>query len=146
MTTIGLQTVLANSLLEVSRFGSEPRSNKCVHVHQALYHYRKFRKGALTSVGLIKARRQSAANMLSLYDALPEKDSPKEVVGIDLLWRGGWYCAIIMAWKMLSSHKEAVEALLAADYKRDYRVSLGKQAYTKLICRLIHLTQKRRSK
>ena len=121
-------------------------AKKCVHVHQALYHYRKFRKGALTSVGLIKARRQSAANMLSLYDALPEKDSPKEVVGIDLLWRGGWYCAIIMAWKMLSSHKEAVEALLAADYKRDYRVSLGKQVYTKLICRLIHLTQKRRSK
>ncbi len=118
------------------------RVKKCVHLERPLYHYRRMRKGALTSANIIKSRKQSALNMLSLYDALPEKDSPKEVCGIDLLWRGGWYCAIIFDWKMLAAHPDAVDALIKADYRHGYRVPVGKQAYTKLVCRIIRLFSK----
>ena len=118
-------------------------ARKCVHVHKALYHYRRQRKGALTSAGLIRSRRMSAMNMLYLFDALPPKDSPREVCGIDLLLRGGWYCAIILDWKLLASHPEAVQTLIDAEYKRNYRVPIAKQVYTKAVCRLIRLFSKK---
>ena len=121
-------------------------ARKCVHVHKALYHYRRQRKGALTTANLIKSRRQSARNMFYLFDALPAKGSPREVCGIDLLLRGGWYSAIIMDWKLLASYPEAVQTIIDADYKHDYRVTIGKQVYTKAVCRLIRLFAKKYQK
>ena len=114
-------------------------ARKVVHLHEALYHYRRKRKGALTSCSIVKTRRQSAENMFLLYDALPKDKGPVTCCGEDILMRGGWYSAIILDFKLLRSHPDAMTALLDMDYVRGCRVPVGKQRFTKLICRLIRL-------
>lgn len=113
------------------------KAEKVVHLKEALYHYRRRRKGALTASSMISTRKQSSENMLLLYDALPKDREPILTCGIDILLRGGWYCACILNFKLLRAHPDAVNALLAADYVYGCRVPVGKQRYTKFICRLI---------
>ena len=110
---------------------------KCVHVKMPLYHYRRRRVGALTSAPLISTRRQSAENMLELYNALPKDRGPVTICGNDILRRGGWYCCIIMAFKMLMRYKDAVRVLSCMEYDRNNRVPISKQVYTKLCCKIL---------
>lgn len=113
------------------------RAAKVVHLNEALYHYRRKRKGALTTLPLVKSRKMSAENMLKLYDILPAEGEPKESSGIDILIRGGWYCACILNLKMLREHPEAVRILSSMKLIRDCRVPLFKQRFTRFICRLV---------
>ena len=119
-------------------------ARKVVHLNEPLYHYRRRRKGALTSSSLIPTRRQSSENMLCLYDALPKDGVAIAACGIDILLRGGWYSACILNFKLLRAHPEAVEALLDADYVYNCRVPVSKQRFTKFICRLVCLTENKR--
>ena len=113
------------------------KAGKVVHLKEPLYHYRRRRRGALTSSSLIKTRKQSSENMFLLYDALPKDSLPIRACGKDILLRGGWYSACILNFKLLRSHPEAVRKLLEMDYVKGCRVPVGKQRYTKFICRLV---------
>lgn len=115
------------------------KARKVVHLHEALYHYRRRRRGALTSRSVISTRKQSSENMLCLYDALPKSGAPIEYCGEDILMRGGWYCACILNFKLLRAHPDAARALLAQDYVYGCRVPVWKQRYTKFFCRLLRL-------
>ena len=117
-------------------------ANKCCHLDRPLYHYRRRRRGALTGSSLIRTRRQSAANMFDLYDALPKDSGPVTSCGIDILLRGGWYSCIILDFKLLSQHPEAVKALSEMDYVKHCRVPVAKQVYTKLCCKVMRLFAK----
>ncbi len=114
-------------------------AKKCFHLKEPLYHYRRRRKGALTSVSLITSRRQSAANMLHLYDSLPPRSGPKITCGIDILLRGGWYSCITMDFKSLAKHPVAVYVLSKIKYIHNCRVPVWKQRYTKICCIIINL-------
>lgn len=114
-------------------------ARKVVHLHEALYHYRRRRKGALTSCSIVKTHRQSSENMFLLYDALPKDSGPITCCGEDILMRGGWYGAVTFDFKLLRSHPDAVRALLEMDYVRGCRVPVGKQRFTKSILRLLRL-------
>lgn len=118
-------------------------ARKVVHLKEPLYHYRRRRKGALTASSLISTRKQSSENMLLLYDALPKDGVCVRACGIDILLRGGWYSACILNFKLLRAHPKAVDALLAADNVYNCRVPLSKQRFTKFICLLIRLMDKR---
>lgn len=113
------------------------KAGKVVHLKEPLYHYRRRRRGALTSSSLIKTRKQSSENMFLLYDALPKDSLPIRACGKDILLRGGWYSACILNFKLLRAHPEAVRKLLEMDYVKGCRVPVGKQRYTKFICRLV---------
>lgn len=121
------------------------KAKKVVHLKEALYHYRRHRRGALTSSSLIKTRKQSSENMLKLYDALPKDSVAFKACGDDILLRGGWYCACIFNFKLLRAHPDAVKRLLEMDYVRSCRVPVAKQIYTKFICRLIRRPDKKAS-
>ncbi len=110
---------------------------KCVHLMVPLYHYRRRRTGALTKAPVIYTRRQSAENMLELYKALPKDRGPLTVCGTDILRRGGWYCCIILAFKMLMRYPDAVRILSCLKYDRNNRVPISKQVYTKLCCKIL---------
>jgi glycosyltransferase involved in cell wall biosynthesis len=115
------------------------KADKVFHLKEPLYHYRRRRKGALTAGSLIKTHRQSSENMLLFYDALPKDGVTLKACGIDILLRGGWYCACTLDFKLLREHPDAVKALLEADYVRGGRVPVSKQRFTKFICRLLRL-------
>jgi len=115
------------------------KARKVVHLHEALYHYRRRRRGALTASSLVQTRRQSSENMFLLYDALPKDAEPLKACGEDILMRGGWYCACILNLKLLRAHPAAVKALLDMDYVHGCRVPVAKQRFTKFICRLLRL-------
>lgn len=115
------------------------KARKVVHLHEALYHYRRRRRGALTASSLVQTRKQSSENMLLLYDALPKDSEPLKACGEDILMRGGWYCACILNLKLLRAHPAAVKALLDMDYVHGCRVPVAKQRFTKFICRLLRL-------
>lgn len=117
-------------------------ARKCVHVAKPLYHYRRFRKGALTSLSLLKSRKQSTINMLNLYDYLPAKGSAKEVCGIDIALRGGWYSAIIFKWGLLASHPDVVDTLADMKLLKNYRMPLYKQYYAKVVCQILRSVRK----
>lgn len=112
-------------------------ANKCCHLKEPLYHYRRKRKGALTAIPLISSRRQSAANMLYLYDSLPQKEGPITSCGIGILLRAGWYSCIIMDFKLLAKYPIAVDILSKMKFIHNCRVPIGKQVYTKLCCIII---------
>lgn len=114
-------------------------AGKVVHLKEALYHYRRRRRGALTACSLVSTRRQSAENMLMLYDALPKTTGPVTACGEDIIMRGGWYCACILNLRLLRAHPDAVRALLEMDYVRGCRVPVWKQRFTKLVCRIVRL-------
>ena len=115
------------------------KADKVFHLKEPLYHYRRRRKGALTAGSLIKTHRQSSENMLLFYDALPKDGVTLKACGIDILLRGGWYCACTLDFKLLREHPDAVKALLEADYVRGGRVPVSKQRFTKFICRLLRI-------
>ena len=115
------------------------KARKVVHLREALYHYRRRRRGALTASSLVQTRKQSSENMLLLYDALPKDSEPVKACGEDILMRGGWYCACILNLKLLRAHPAAVKALLDMDYVHGCRVPVAKQRFTKFICRLLRL-------
>ena len=114
-------------------------AEKCSHIPRPLYHYRRRRKGALTGSSLIHTRKQSAANMLELYDALPKDSGPVTACGIDILLRGGWYSCIILDFKALLRHPDAVRALAGMRYDRNNRVPIAKQVYTKACCGILRM-------
>ena len=114
-------------------------ARKCVHLKEPLYHYRRRRLGSLTAGKLIRNRRDSALNMLTLYNALPKDSGPLTVCGIDVLMRAGWYCCATLDFKLLASCPEAVKILAEKKDIPNNRVTLGKQRYTKLCCKLIRL-------
>lgn len=113
------------------------KAGKVVHLNEPLYHYRRRRRGALTAKSLVSSHRQSAENMLMLYDALPKSGVALEACGIDILMRGGWYCASTLDFKLLRSHPEAVKVLSEMNFIHGCRVPIGKQRYTRFICRLL---------
>lgn len=121
------------------------KAQKVVHLKEPLYHYRRRRRGALTSNSVVKTRKESAENMLKLYDALPKDSIPVRACGEDILLRGGWYGACILNFKLLRAHPEAVEKLLEMDYIRGCRVPVSKQRFTKFICRLVRRADKKAS-
>lgn len=114
-------------------------AKKCSHIHRPLYHYRRRRVGALTRTSLVRTRKQSSANMLELYDALPKDRGPVTACGIDILLRGGWYSCIILDFKSLLKHPDAVKVLSKMKYERNNRVPIAKQVYTKLCCKILNL-------
>ena len=83
----------------------------CVHVKEALYHYRRKRGGALTSGHVARNRRYSAENLFALYNALPKASGPLTICGEDILWRATKYCLHTFDFKLLSSYPEAVNIL-----------------------------------
>ena len=95
----------------------------------------------MTAKSLVPSHRQSAENMLMLYDALPKQGNPIDACGIDFLMRGGWYCASTLDFKLLRSHPEAVRVLSEMKFIRGCRVPIGKQRYTRFICRLLRRRQ-----
>ena len=115
-------------------------ARKVYHLREALYHYRRHRRGALTSGSIARTHTQSAENMFLLYDALPKDKGPLTACGEDILLRGGWYSACLLNFKLLRAHPEAVKALLDMDYVHGCRVPVCKQRYTKFICRILRLT------
>ena len=114
-------------------------AKNCVHVKEALYHYRRRRSGSLTAGKLIRNRRDSALNMLTLYNALPKDRGPMTVCGTDVLMRAGWYCCATLDFKMLASCPEAVKILAEKKDIPHNRVTIGKQRYTKFCCKLMRL-------
>jgi hypothetical protein len=68
-------------------------------------------------------------------------DEVAEACGIDILMRGGWYCASTLDFKLLRSHPEAVRVLSEMKFIRGCRVPIGKQRYTRFICRLLRRRQ-----
>ena len=111
----------------------------CVHVHKPLYHYRRRRSGALTGGKVIRNRRDSALNMLEMYDALPKDSGPLTVCGMDVLMRAGWYCCATLDFGLLSSRPEVVKILAEKKDIPHDRVTIPKQRYTKFCCKLLYL-------
>lgn len=83
----------------------------CVHLHEPLYHYRRKRSGALTGGHVFRHRRDSAENLLALYNALPKDDGPLATCGQDLLWRAAKYCCKTFDFRLLASCPDAVDNL-----------------------------------
>ena len=111
----------------------------CVHVRKPLYHYRRRRSGALTGGKVIRNRRASALNMLEMYKALPKDSGPLTVCAADILMRAGWYCCATLDFKLLASCPDVVKFLAEKKDIPHNRVTVGKQRYTKLCCRLMRL-------
>ena len=109
----------------------------CVHVRKPLYHYRRRRSGALTGGKVIKNRRASALNMLEMYKALPKDSGPLTVCKTDILMRAGWYCCATLAFGLLASSPEVVRFLARKKDIPHNRVTIPKQRYTKLCCKII---------
>lgn len=114
-------------------------ARRCVHVGKPLYHYRRRRTGSLTAGKFIRNRRDSARNMLALYNALPKDRGPLTVSGIDILMRAGWYCCATLDFRLLATCPEAVRILAEKKDIPNNRVTLGKQRYTKFCCKLMRL-------
>ena len=114
-------------------------AKKCVHVWEPLYHYRRRRGGALTGSHVVRNRRYSAENMLALYKALPKDSGPLMVCGTDVLMRAGWYCCATLDFKLLASCPEVVEFLATKKDIPDNRVTIPKQRYTKICCKVLSL-------
>ncbi len=117
-------------------------ARKCVHLPEALYHYRHTRKGALTRSSLMTSRLHSAKNMLHLYDSLPKDTGPLPVCGIDMLMRAGWYLCITLRFRELGRHPDAVKILAEKPTIRDCRIPAFKQHYTKFCCKVLRLLKK----
>ena len=115
-------------------------ARKCVHVWEPLYHYRRRRSGALTGGKIVRNRRESAQNMLAMYNALPKDSGPLTVCGMDVLMRAGWYCCATLDFKLLASCPDAVRILAEKDDIPHNRVTISKQRYTKFCCKIMQMT------
>ena len=115
-------------------------AKKCVHVWEPLYHYRRRRSGALTGGKIVRNRRESAQNMLAMYNALPKDSGPLTVCGMDVLMRAGWYCCATLDFKLLASCPDAVRILAEKDDIPHNRVTISKQRYTKFCCKIMQMT------
>jgi glycosyltransferase involved in cell wall biosynthesis len=112
-------------------------ARKCIHLNEALYHYRYIRKGSLTRSSLLDSRLHSARNMLHLYDSLPKETGPLSVCGIDILMRTGWYLCATLNFRELYKHPDVVKILAEKPSIHGCRVPVFKQVFTKFCCKLL---------
>lgn len=117
------------------------KARKCFHLDEALYHYRRRRKGALTAGFKRKARSQAAVNMLTLHDSLPKDEGPLTVCGGSVLLRAGWHSLSTWTPKVMLDHPDALKALARQPFIINRRFGRTKQGlikfYAKVLCAFI---------
>ena len=117
-------------------------ARKVVHTGKALYHYRFLRAGAITASSKKQNRKESAVNMINLYESL--KNEPYiEVCKTDMLMRAVWNCLKINDMEVVREHREIVEFIAGVPYGRRYRSALPKQFIMKVWAKCALLTDKK---
>lgn len=113
-------------------------ASNCHHLREALYHYRRRRKGALTSSNRRKASAQSAINMLTIFEELPEDDGLLSLFDSSILLRAGWHSLKAISPGVLLDHPRALRELSKLSLERNAQDNMTKRLllriYSKTLC------------
>ena len=115
-------------------------SSSIVHLHQALYHYRKDNPQAITRQKRTGRRREAVLNFLSLYEqysARSQEQDPIAPIYDDIIYRAGWY-SLIYGFGLFAGYPYLADRIKAARFIAGGDITIPAQLILKIyvfLCR-----------